>query len=147
MNIVATLFDKIPNCSVFLARLKTVKGDKRRGRPPSWLSSFPMRDRDFVYALHTSRYPQIMYHLKSGSPNHLYEVTQSYFKTVKKMDLKVGNLDRVLYKEKWHIILSLMIHLQIPESEILLDKKLIESSVQNRKWVKDLNHKPIYPII
>jgi len=94
------------------------------GRTPKWFNKLNVDKKyyNFIRSIKTKNFINIMFYLKSKEfdYNELYETTKKYFKDVTGNNLNSKNLclDNLPYKNKEHIILTLICYMFIDEKYI-----------------------------
>ena len=121
-------------------------GKPFRGRPPLWLKNFSPIYKNLLLCIHTCRYNQLMFYMKTIPSSELYQLVRRYFTEVKKMSLRERNLKTISYLNKHHIILALILHLQLPEEAIILDSDAIKAPAEIVETIQRLNKDPIVPL-
>ena len=146
LNIVANLFDCCPRCDVFLARESLHEGKSFRGRPPLWLKNFPDMYKNLLLCIHTCRYTQLMFYMKTIPSSELYQLVRRYFAEVKKMSLRENTLKSICYPDKHHIILALILHLQLPIEAIVIESDPIQVPAGIVQKIQRFNKDTINPL-
>ena len=147
LHVTLNLFKRKPNPQVFMLRYITPSNEYvPRGRIPNWVSGFDEKYKELVLALNAKQYPDIVYHASNIEPNKLYTLVQKYFVTRHKLSLRELDLNIIPYKNKFHIILALIIHLQKPEEEIMLDSTHYICCKGDFTWIKNINMKVVKPL-
>ena len=146
LNVVAYLFDCRACCDVFLAHQSLHEGKSFRGRPPRWLKDFDPSYKKLLLCIHTCRYNQLMFYIRDIPSQKLYELVRQYFSKVKQLYLHPKTLESISYRNKHHVILALILHLQLPEEAITLENDPIQVPSEIVEGIVQFNQDSIDPI-
>ena len=147
LHVTLNLFKRTPNCQVFMLRHITPSDDYTpRGRIPGWVKEFDESYKSIVLALEAKQYPDIIFHAQKIDLNKLHKLICKYYKIRHKISLREANLKDTPYKNRFHIILALILHLQKSEEEIDLDSTHYITRHDDIRWVKNINMKVVKPL-
>ena len=150
LDITLQLFRRKACADVFIARHSMPEHKKCRGRPPKWLSNFPVEQKDLLLSIHTNCVPSILFHMELLSYTDIYEIICHYFQQVKKMSLEDGYITTLPYSNKKHVLFALCLYLHLPESLIVIDEVDVISSLALTEaatnWITELNETQITPL-
>jgi hypothetical protein len=147
LHVTLNLFKRVPNCEVFMLRHITPGDDYTpRGRIPGWVKDFDESYKSLVLALEAKKYHDIIFHSQKIDPDALYKLICKYFKTRQNISLNESSLKSIPYKNRYHIIVALILHLQKPEEEIDLESTHYIARHRDIIWIKNLNRNVVKPL-
>lgn len=119
------------------------------GRPPKWLKDLNIKrsERNMVRSIHNKNYENVLYYIKNGEINRLYDAIIEYFKQIHNFNLSKKRLEDVPYLNKRHILFALVYYLYQPIETI--EKKAIYIEYEHDEYENQLNNdnkmvKPAY---
>ena len=152
LNTTLNLFKRTPIPDVFLLRISRPHNIRISQKPePIWVKNFDPIYKNFIISLDavcaSSSHTGIMhFHMQNIPSDELYKVIRQYFEENHGKRLLPGALQDIPYKNKKHILLALITHLQRPSSEIILKKTHFITKLKDVTEIKQINRKVITPL-
>ena len=126
-----------------------------RGRSQNWISKYPKRFKNLLMSIHKNKFVNIAYYLKQVLDNDLkecYENVVMYFKNEKKVEIKedifkeiLDEFNTLMYSDKKHYILSIIMYLKESEENVNLRKIFITLTKEDREFVIKIENEKITP--
>ena len=114
---------------------------------------YNIKYRNLLYAIHRKDYNNLAFYIQKyhNMEGDIYCAIISYFKDVhgipfKNIEMAKKRLESHPYKDKIHIIISLIFHCYTPGKEIIQRNIIIRASADNIIFIKDLNTITIKPL-
>jgi hypothetical protein len=109
------------------------------GRLPKWLKQLDVKksERNIARSIHKKNYKNILYYIKNGEINSLYELVTSYFTIIHGINLSEKIINTVPYSNKRHILFALVCYLYQPIETI--EKEEINIEIDKDEYNDDIN--------
>lgn len=146
LDITLQLYGRDACPDVFIARHVVPEKKIYSASTHTWLSQFPPAHRAMASAVATKCISGIQSYMETLNYTEIYKLVCVYFNTIKKMDLQEGQLEKVPYSNKKHILLALILHLHLPESLIIVDEVDVSVSPEDISWIEEINEQPVTPL-
>lgn len=141
-----------PTYTVFALRMLNPESPTHvyLGRIPKWLKELELTkwERKLIRSIHNGKKVNIAFYIKQvACTQQCYNAINKYYMQILGLPLKNKSLDAINYKNKAHILLSLICHLLLDVSEIqtkTIFKKLNKSIVKTQIQFNDTVIEPLY---
>ena len=118
------------------------------GRPPQWLKQLNIKrsERNMIRSIHDKNDTNILYYIKNGEINELYDTVIDYFKQIHHLNLSKKSLEDIPYSNKSHILFALVYYLYQPAK--LIEKNTIYIEYNHDEYENYLNNdnKGVIPV-
>ena len=147
LHVTLNLFKRQPNCEVFMFRhISPSDTYVPRGRIPGWVKEFDESHKELVLALEAKQYPDVLFYSRKIDTQALFQLICKYFNVRHGLSFTTTSLPPTPYKNEFHIILALILHLQKSEEEIHLDSTHYIARRDDIVWIKNLNMQIVKPL-
>lgn len=126
-----------------------------RGRSQNWLSKYLKKFKNLLVSIHKNKFINLAYYLKEVLDSDLkecYGVVVKYFKNDKKIEIKedvvneiLDEFDSLVYNDKRHYILSIIMYLKECEENVNLRKIFISLTKENTEFIVKIENEKITP--
>jgi len=141
LSAVTLLFYTKKNYDVFTQWSKnpSIPNKTYIGRNPKWLNALNLKPKwkNLLCSIHQENWHNVIFYIKYYPAQDTYRIVKSYFEYVYKLNIKERKLEDIPYKNKAHIVFTLINYLLMDENGI--QKKAIFRSYDHSKYEAFIN--------
>jgi len=144
--VVKNLYLLNPTPDVFILRMLQPAHPTHiyKGKTPSWAT----KDKKLILAIHNKHLDNIAFYIRTykGKEHKCYSIIREYFHTVHHLTLKEKGLNDVSYKDKIHILMTLVLYLHYDENKIHKKAMFVKIDKNDINFIQIIHTNPITPL-